>query len=505
MPFGLCNAPGCFERLMERVLEGLQWKTALVYIDDVIVFGSTFEEELDRDGVCTDPQKVAVVEKWPVPTNVVEVRRYLGLCTYYHRFMQDFASVAAPLHRLTRKGACFLWDEACHAAFNGLKKALVEALVLPYPDPKLPYLLDTDASAEGVGAVLSQVKDGSEHVVAYYSAKFSRPECNYCVTRKELLAVVKSRALPPVLAGVAEGDDKWRKAQREDADLAPIIQWLEAGGERPGWEAVAVESPATKCLVDQWETLRVDKSGVLVKRWVALSGVGGNAWVVLVPRALRAEVLRELHAGLTSGHLGEKKTLCRLRQRFYWVGMQSDVSEWCRVCDVCSAKKGPTKRNRAPLQVHCVGAPMERVAVDIAGPLPLTPRGNRYICVVMGYFTKWPEAYALPNHEAETVVGVLSDSMVEHFNRTLAQQLAKYCGEGQEDWDVKLPAMLMAYRSAVHEATDYTLARLIAPGGADTVVAALSAITDQRRRGRTRPSVVHVDRLWRYHGPGRYS
>ncbi|XP_050714146.1 protein NYNRIN-like [Eriocheir sinensis] len=506
MPFGLCNAPGCFERLMERVLEGLQWKTALVYIDDVIVFGSTFEEELERleevlqrlrkanlklspkkcslfqhevpflghvvsrDGVCTDPQKVAVVEKWPVPTNVAEVRSYLGLCTYYRRFVQDFASVAAPLHRLTRKGACFLWDEECQAAFDGLKKALVEAPVLPYPDPKLPYLLDTDASAEGVGAVLSQVKD--------------------------------------VLAGVAEGDDKWRKAQREDADLAPIIQWLEAGGERPGWEAVAVESPATKCLVDQWETLRVDERGVLVKRWEALSGVGGDAWVVLVPRALRAEVLRELHAGLTSGHLGEKKTLCRLRQRFYWVGMRSDVSEWCRACDVCSAKKGPAKRNRAPLQVYCVGAPMERVAVDIAGPLPLTPRGNRYICVVMDYFTKWPEAYALPNHEAETVAGVLvnefftrfgvpaelhsdqgrefesrvfreccellgvrktrttplhpqSDGMVERFNRTLAQQLAKYCGEGQEDWDVKLPAMLMAYRSAVHEAPDYTPARLI--------------------------------------------
>ena len=124
MPFGICNAPGCFERLMERVLDGLQWKTALVYIDDIIVFGSTFEDELERlrkanlklspkkcslfqhevpffghvisqDGVRTDPQKVAVVKKWPVPTSVAEVRSYLGLCTYYRRFVQDFASVAA--------------------------------------------------------------------------------------------------------------------------------------------------------------------------------------------------------------------------------------------------------------------------------------------------------------------------------------------------------------------------------------------------------------------------
>ena len=105
--------------------------------------------------------------------------------------MQDFASVAAPLHRLTKKGTCFEWDGACQAAFDSLKEALAKAPVLPYPDPKLPYLLDTDASAEGVGAVLSQVKEGHERVVAYYSAKFSKPERNYCVTRKELLAVMK--------------------------------------------------------------------------------------------------------------------------------------------------------------------------------------------------------------------------------------------------------------------------------------------------------------------------
>lgn len=143
MPFGLCNAPATFERLMERVLEGLQWKTALVYLDDVVVFGRTFEEELQRledvllrlrranlklspkkcllfqqavpflghviseDGVRTDPLKVRAVAEWPVPTNVGEVRSFVGLCTYYRRFVKDFASLAAPLHHLTRKGARF--------------------------------------------------------------------------------------------------------------------------------------------------------------------------------------------------------------------------------------------------------------------------------------------------------------------------------------------------------------------------------------------------------------
>ena len=123
--------------------------------------------------------------------------------------MKNFASVAAPLHQFTRKGARFQWDDVCRRAFEGLKEALVEALMLPYPDPNSPYLLDTDASAEGIGAVLSQVKDKGEHVVAYFSAKFSKPEHNYCVTRKELLAVVKSvEHFHPYLYGARYHQDR---------------------------------------------------------------------------------------------------------------------------------------------------------------------------------------------------------------------------------------------------------------------------------------------------------
>ncbi|KAK3893830.1 hypothetical protein Pcinc_002366 [Petrolisthes cinctipes] len=102
--------------------------------------------------------------------------------------------MAAPLYHLTRKGARFQWNEACQQAVEDLKQALVEVPVVPCTDPSIQYLLDTNASAESVGAVLSQVKDAQaqKHVVAYYSAKFNQPERNYCITRKDLLAVVKS-------------------------------------------------------------------------------------------------------------------------------------------------------------------------------------------------------------------------------------------------------------------------------------------------------------------------
>ena len=203
-----------------------------------------------------------------------------------------------------------------------------------------------------------------------------------------------------------------------------------------------------------------------------------HRWLTIVPRKLRPDVLKEYHDVVTSGHFGTKKTLQRLRQRFYWVGMRHDVNEWCRTCEVCCAKKGPKSAKRAPLQIYRIGAPMERVAIDIAGPLPTTVTGNRYILVAMDYFTKWPEAFAIPNQEARTVATVLvnefftrfgmpnelhsdqgrnfesavfqeccallrirktrttpmhpeSDGMVEKFNWTLGQQLAKFCGSEQ--------------------------------------------------------------------------
>ncbi|XP_076039342.1 uncharacterized protein LOC143024425 [Oratosquilla oratoria] len=115
-----------------------------------------------REGVRTDSLKVTAVEGWPVPQNVSELRSFLGLCTYYRRFVAGFATIAAPLHHLTRKGAVFEWSEECQQAFVALKRALVEAPVLPYPQMGLPYIVDTDASQEGVGAVLSQLRDGKE-------------------------------------------------------------------------------------------------------------------------------------------------------------------------------------------------------------------------------------------------------------------------------------------------------------------------------------------------------
>ena len=227
MAFGLANAPSTFERLMEGVLKNLAWEECLVYLDDIISFGTTFEQELarlmrifdrlraanlklkpskchffqtgvdflghhvSRDGVHTSQDKTEAVRDWPVPRNVKEVKSFYGLCTYYRKFVQNFAQIARPLTNLVRKNEKFHWTPECQQAFEGLKEALTTAPVLAYPRPDGDLILDTDASQFAVGSVLSQRQpDGQVRVVAYASKILNSHERRYCTTRKEMLAVV---------------------------------------------------------------------------------------------------------------------------------------------------------------------------------------------------------------------------------------------------------------------------------------------------------------------------
>ena len=226
MPFGLCNAPASFERLMEHVMAGLQWDRCLVYLDDIVVAGKTvdetitnFEKVLARlqaaglklkpskctlfarsvrylghivssEGISCDPEKIVSVKEWPRPRNVSDVRSFCGLAGYYREHIDSFSKIAEPLFRLTRKAVRFKWSDDCQLAFEKLKEALTSAPVLAYPDPDKDYILDTDASQFGMGGVLSQLHDGHERVVAYASKTFNKAQRNYCTTRRELLAVI---------------------------------------------------------------------------------------------------------------------------------------------------------------------------------------------------------------------------------------------------------------------------------------------------------------------------
>ena len=231
MPFGLTNAPAVFQRLMQKLLSGLNPEAGpdfvAVYIDDVLVFSQTIEEHLNHlqtvieriegaglmlkptkcrfarqeveylghvvtpEGLKPDRKLVEAITEFSAPTDVNGVRRFLGLASYYRRFIGGFARIAAPLRELTRKNALFKWTGQCEEAMRTLKVKLTSAPVLVYPTFDKPFTVETDASINGLGAVLQQSQDdGQLHPVAYASRSLTAAERNYSITEMEVLAVV---------------------------------------------------------------------------------------------------------------------------------------------------------------------------------------------------------------------------------------------------------------------------------------------------------------------------
>ena len=226
MPFGLKNAPATFSRLMATVLRGLIWKICLVYLDDVIVFSKDFSQHLERLSLVFDrlskanlrlkpkkcsfgrkkirflghlvsasgieplPETCESVKDFPRPSTVREVRSFIGLTSYYRRFIPQFSRKSKPLTDLTRRDVAFIWDDKCETAFRTLKEALTSPPILAYPKYQDPYILTVDSSGDSCGMVLSQIQDGVERVISYGAKKYSPAEKNYGITEKEALACI---------------------------------------------------------------------------------------------------------------------------------------------------------------------------------------------------------------------------------------------------------------------------------------------------------------------------
>ena len=224
-PFGLKNMPSIFQRLMNTVMAGLTWNSCLVYIDDVIIFGRTFDEHLHRldlvltriqdahltlnvpkckfamqrlehlghviskDGIQPNPVKVSAVQGIQPPTTVKDLQRFLGLTGWFRRFIKDYASIAAPLYELTKKKAAFTWSTSCQSAFDDLKQRLMTEPLLIFPRLDEPFVIQCDASDKQIGAVLLQARDGILRPVQYLSHSLDASQQNYCITEKECFSM----------------------------------------------------------------------------------------------------------------------------------------------------------------------------------------------------------------------------------------------------------------------------------------------------------------------------
>ena len=226
MGFGLCNAPATYARVMNLVLRGLNWKTVLAFLDDILVMGKTFEEHLSNledvlkrfrlHGLKLKPKKcqffqteveflgrivdgnslsmsktdIQTVLDWPIPKCSKDVEKFMGLANYHRNFVKNFSELSIPLYGIVGKKK-FVWGEEQQKAFDALREALTNPPVLALARREGEFILDTDASDRAIGAELSQIQDGEPRVIAYGSYTLTSEQQHYCTTRKELLAIVR--------------------------------------------------------------------------------------------------------------------------------------------------------------------------------------------------------------------------------------------------------------------------------------------------------------------------
>lgn len=481
MPFGLTNAPATWQRLIDRVLGADLEPHVFVYLDDIIVVAEDFQQHLDilqkiferlyaagltlspekcqfcrpelrylgyivdSHGLRVDPDKVKAIMNIPHPSSVSDVRSFLGMASWYRKFVPNFADITTPLTELLKKSRKWFWSEECQSAFNTLKERLVSAPILTCPNFQHPFTVQTDASAFGLGAVLSQDSPEGEKVICYLSRSLSKAERNYSTTERECLAVVWALdKLRPYIEGshftvITDHHSLIWLARLKDPS-GRLCRWAvklqqydftivhRKGKDHAVPDCLSRTVTATDCInvepappEDKWyRTLlqRVQAKPEKYPAWRVAHNIlykyvqpkipeladDTDGWREVVPKGLRRQIISRIHTAPTTGHAGVFKTHKKLQTQFYWPKMHSDVVAYVRHCAVCAMHKVEQKRPPGYMGSRPkVSKPFQLVSTDLIGPLPRSTRGYRYILVVADYYSKFVLTFPLRNATAQGV------------------------------------------------------------------------------------------------------
>ena len=495
MPFGLVNAQATFQRLMDNILQGT--RNAESYVDDCIVYSQNFDSHLEdlrevlerlRDaklhvklrkcqfvreeveflghlvsgrGKRPLPTAAVKLEKFPKPQSVAELQRFLGSLNFYRSYIPGMAQTASPLYELTKKSSRWKWTESCESAFNDLRKALVvHPLLLAHPDWEKEFVIEADASATAVAAILSQRDDhtGELRPIDYFSSALNPAQRNYAAGQLEAWALVAAcrkwamylRTLGSVELVTDHNPLKWLREQKDPRHT--FARWVLELEEfdyrityRPGKQNVVPDylSRVPGLTIDeavQDDTIfenkifiaesaeelvldfsRLQRGDLVIRRALLQLGRDGTVATgqlkrvadhlvekngllffdkrIVVPMEARHQVLSKVHA---AGHFGLRRTLQLLRRSYFWSKMTRDAKEFCNSCLPCQRAKA-SNRPREPLEEFITTdiGPGDLIAMDVA-TLPWADEGYRYFLCIVDVFTRYLEL--VPHQGSESSV-----------------------------------------------------------------------------------------------------
>ncbi len=488
VPQGLKSSPSFFNKVLRKIFANLLFSKCFLYLDDILVYGDTFETHLSNlrdvfqklrlnglklkpekcsfgfqeikilghvltaDGVKVDPDKVSAVKNMPAPTNVSEVRTFLGCTSYYRRFIFNYASISSPIVNLTKKVTPFIWSKACQKAFDILKHKLMTAPILAQFNEQLPVIIYCDASLNGLGCVLTQQLMNQEHVIAYASRVLNPAEKKYGIAEKECLAVIFAlnkfyeytygRAVTVVtdhhsLCSLLRTKNsknlriarwalevqqsnlivKYRKGTLHgNADcLSRLVPLEKSKSTLQSMYTICINSvhtnnatpinyreyilkeqnsdPYYNSIFNMLSSPQVPKKFqcfTVIDNILYYQNYASPVKKLCIPSSMVAEILYAHHDHVIGGgHPGIDRTYLRIKSKFYIPNLKHLIVKYITSCPECSLRNPSNQPAYNHMQPGQIFNTFDKFQIDVIGPLKVTSRHNKYIIVAVDTFSKF--------------------------------------------------------------------------------------------------------------------
>ena len=501
--FGISCGPSLFQRALNDIFRAEINVFLICYLDDIAVYSESFADHchhlqivfrrfrefkmslsgakcifgvremkilghfISQEGIRMDPDKISAIVNLKRPTDLKQIRAFVGIVSYYRKFIAKFSTIIEPISNLIKGESLLNWGKEHDIAFEKLKTAITSPPVLGFFDPQFPTEIHCDSSDTTLGSVLCQIRESREVVIAYASRMLSKTEIKYSCTEKEFLAICWScekfrcyiylrhckvvtdhKALSSIRFGGSTCSNRritrWALALSEynltivyrpgaKHTNADGLSRLPAEEEKINLHLPQDYEPIVKKVfftqnITQLEGLGSEqekdpfcnkiKNLILAKHSSAekytimqniVYHIGRGFPRLLVPPQLRQKILKSFHTGMEGMHRGRDSLYYELNGRYYWPGQKSDVAEFIRTCETCQFSKNPIRQPQGFLKpISFPPVPFFAVSMDAAGPFHRTSQGNVHILTCCCLFTRYIEIKAVPNLLTSTVIKFLT-------------------------------------------------------------------------------------------------